>query len=179
MTLNIVLSIVGLLVGTGITTAVFLVRRRRQFEESYAISTLGQIHVAGELAGGRSDELAASIAEAIPEYVKAMNSVHAGGQWAADVNLAAKAYYERSSRPVPASIESFLSAVSLEVFAARKCYDLQSICTTDPKCIPIATSLRPVNLASPNPQGWLPGGKCGGKKSGKTCGAPLGIAACV
>ena len=76
--LDVALIIGGLLVGTAITTAVFLVRRRRQFRSQYAIGTLGQIHVAGEIALGRSEALRSSIGDALPAYVLAMNRCSLG-----------------------------------------------------------------------------------------------------
>jgi hypothetical protein len=144
-------------------------------QEAYTMRVMEQLSIAYEIRTGRANDLADRIEKAFPTYLKTISEFNHKEAVASAMAAAAK-YYERSRKQIPAEIEPLLRSAQKRV--AGQCYDLVEVCRGGKGCIPVVTSLRPVDLRKPNDGGWEPHGKCGATNKAKPCGPPLGVAAC-
>lgn len=170
--------VIGAVAG-GLIFAVYVARRWEQtFRQMYSVALVGQLDVVRRIEAGQSEELVQQIVDAIPHYVTTMDNEFAPDGARADALYAARRFYEKTGREVPDGIRGIIAGAPQR---AVVCYRLQSLCSSDVKCIPIPTSLRPVSDTR-DPRGWEKGETLCGVKKGwiwaTACGAPLTIGSC-
>ena len=167
-------------VAGGLVLAVFVARQWDQtFRQMYCVAVVGQLDVVRRIQAGQSQELIQQIVDSIPYYVTTVQNEFAPDGSRADVLYAARRFYEMTDREIPEGIRDILAGAPKR---AVVCYKLERTCSTDVKCIPIPTSLRPVSNTQDR-RGWEKGETlCGVKKRWilltKPCGAPLTTGSC-
>jgi hypothetical protein len=171
--------VIGAVVG-GLVLAIFVGRKCDQtYRQMYCVAAVGQLDVVRRLQGGQSEELIQQIVDSIPVTVTTVDREFASGSARDDVLHATRRFYEMTGREIPEGIRAILAGAPQRPVT---CYKLQRTCSTDVKCIPIPTSLRPVS-DTPDRRGWEKAETLCGVKKGwiwsTACGAPLTIGSCV
>ena len=175
--------VAGIVIGAvagGLALAVLVARKCDEtYRQMYCVAAVGQLDVVRRLQAGQSEELVQQIVDSIPVTVTTVDREFASGSARDDVLYAARRFYEMTGREIPEGIRPILAGAPQR---AVVCYRLQSTCSTDGKCIPIPTSLRPVSNTRDR-RGWEKGETLCGVKKGwiwsTACGAPLTIGSCV
>lgn len=152
-------------------------------QDLYSMQFLNMINVLSEIRAGRSEQLAASIENSIPAYLKQIAGFNEASLKTVSF-YTADLFYQKEDKTPPAEFEHYftMAAVNAKQVLSKDCYDLLSICTA-PGCTPLPTSLRPVNIDSPNPAGWhyIVDSNCGfswPKIWNLGCGPPINGPAC-
>jgi hypothetical protein len=170
--------VIGAVAG-GLALGAFVARKWDQtYRQMYCVAAVGQLDIVRRLQAGQSEELIQQIVDSIPSYVTTVQNEFAHDGARADVLYAARRFYEMTDREIPESIRAILAGAPQRAVA---CYKLQIICSTDVKCLPIPTSLRPVSDTKDR-RGWEKGETLCGVKKGwfwpSACGVPLTVGSC-
>jgi hypothetical protein len=157
-------------------------------QNDYAALVLNLINIASEIHAGRANQLVESIASSLPEYLTSMSGFKDSPLKTATF-AAAGQLLKTSNKAVPADLQAQVAAAGAKAkqVLSTDCYDLLTVCK-EKGCIPIPTSLRPVDVSKVNPMGWqyLVGSNCGAKnwkrwklwQIGQGCGPPMAVRAC-
>ena len=158
-------------------------------QNDYVAQVLNLVNVASEIRAGRANQLAESIESSLPDYLTSMAGFTTTPAKTAAF-YAASRLLQTSKKPVPAGLQKLLNQAKAgaKQVLSEKCYELLLVCK-EKGCIPIPTSLRPVDVNKVDPMGWhyLVDSHCGFKnwkrwkfwQFGQGCGPPLGITACT
>jgi hypothetical protein len=174
----------GLALLAGIVVGMAIVSRSSKdfIGEMYALALAERFHILREVKAGRIAEVEKTILRSLPQQTLALAEKFNRSPFVIRVLQIARQYYEKDPAP-PQQLMAALTNLPPKS-KAKACYDLVLVCTGDgtPGCTPVVTSLRPVNLKSPNPDGWEAGSACAWKRrwwSWAACGDPLGIDVCI
>lgn len=174
-----VIAVVVSFVAGGLLFAFFVARRWEEtYQQVYCVAAVGQLDVVRRIEAGEAEQLVQEIVGAIPHYLTAVDEEFSPGEVKDDLLYAASRFYEATHREVPEAARVLLAKAPKRRVT---CFKLQRLCSTDIKCIPLPTSLRPVSDI-PDPNGFEKGKSLCGTKKGfffrSACGAPLSIGVC-
>jgi len=156
-----------------------VINKKSQYE--YTMDVLNLINVAREIRAGHGKQLAENIENSLPEHLKMISKFKKTPLMKAPF-LLTNVLYISAKKQIPRSISNLIKkyGMSADQVLSDDCYDLLSVCGGGRWCWPLPTSLRPVDVDSPNPYGWhyIVGSGCGWNLRGNPCGEPVTGAVC-
>lgn len=154
----------------------------QESQDLYSAEFLNMMNVLSEIRAGRAAQLAASIESSIPQYLTQISGFNESTLKTVSF-YNANLYYLKQDKTPPSEFESQIKQAQIDskTVLSDDCYDLFPACVA-PGCIPWPTSLRPVNINSPNPEGWryIKNSNCGiaWPRIWRGCGPPVNGPAC-
>lgn len=157
----------------------------KDYQIAYALQVLTLISVAQDIRAGRASDLLQVIEDGLPAYLTTMVShtdssyrtvaLHTGGQ------LYGPDAIKRFGPQVMASIQE--AGTKLNQVLSDGCFK-EIRCDGGKGCVPWPTSLRAVDVNTPDPMGWkfIVGSHCGfswPKFWNLDCGPPVALVACT
>jgi len=154
----------------------------QQSQDMYSTEFLNMLNVLTEIRAGRAEQLAASIENSIPAHLGQIATFNESALKTVSF-YSSELFYKKQGKMPPVEFETHFKQAEIDAktVLSDSCYDLLPVCA-EVDCIPWPTSLRPVNLDSPNPEGWhyIKDSHCGmdWPKIWIGCGPPVNGPAC-
>jgi hypothetical protein len=153
-------------------------------EHNYAMQVVNMVNIARQIRGGHAETLAKEIEDTLPNLLNHMLGFKETPLKAATLYAAGK-LFKYSKKIIPDELARHIAIARKKQgeVLSDGCFEKLPICTGGFGCVPWATSLRPVDVTKPNPNGWryIIGSHCGWswvKPWGPGCGEPLGLYQC-
>jgi hypothetical protein len=154
----------------------------QESQDLYSAEFLNMLNILSEIRAGRAEQLASTIESSIPQYLTQISGFNESAFKTVSFYNASMFYMKQDKTP-PAEFEAQIKQAMIDskTVLSDDCYDLFPTCVAV-NCVPWPTSLRPVNINSPNPEGWryIKNSHCGiaWPKVWRGCGPPINGPAC-
>ena len=124
-------------------------------QDIYAMGVLNLVNIARQIRAGRAEQLADEIENSLLEYLEQMVNFRETSLTRVTIYAASK-LFRFSKKEVSGNVRQLLSSSSEKVQGdlSNDCYKLLSVCNGGKGCVPWPTSLRPVDVDTPDPMGW-------------------------